>query len=251
MLKKTFVSSLYVIPATAAVLFFATNIWIPWYLITPPRSFGFIDMTEFTLAALMMILFSFLIPNKYEIELGLVNGCGTLKLALSKAFPVFVYSASTAMVFVAIYRYAPFDVEGVKTFLPITVPDDFRLYVFISVLVTALFFASLFFFMRVLLRNCYLPIFVDLTFLALMIFNSGSIKKGARDLRTCLFDPFITTYFVGNSLPNDISAQVERYSVIKNAWTYNRLIFLSFSLVLLAATLFLLRREKLHRGMGE
>ncbi len=251
MLKKTFVSSLYVIPATVAVLLFATHVWFPEYLITPPQLSGFADQIEFSTAMICVIFFSFILPNRFEIELGLVNGYGTLKLALTKALPVFVYTVAAALSFVAVYRYTPFDLDGYKTYIPIVVPDDWRVYVFLSVFVTALFFSTVCFFLRILMRNCYLPIIGDLLIISLLMNNSEGIRKGTSDIRTCLFDPFITTYFVGNSLPNDISAEVEGYAILKNAWTYNRLIFLALSAALIAATVFLLRREKLHRGTGE
>lgn len=251
MLKKAFVSSLYVIPMAVAVLLFATNVWFPGYLITPPQLTGFVDQIEFSTVMLSVVFFSFILPNKFEIELGLVNGYSTLKLALTKAIPVFIYIIAAEFSVIAIYRYTPFNLSGYKSYIPIVVPDDYRVYVFISAFVTALFFSSLCLFMRVLMRNCYLPIIGDLLVFSILTLNSEGIRKGTRDLKTCFFDPFITTYFVGNSNANQIASEVERYAFLKNAWTYNRLIFLALSAVIIAATVFLLRREKLHRGISE
>ena len=251
MLKKTFIRSLYVIPATAAVILFATYLWHPNYLITPPQLSGFAEQIEETVAVLMIVFYSFLLPNRFEIELGLVNGYGTLKLAASKAFPVFVYSVLTSFAAVAAYRYTPYDLKNYKSFLPIYVPDDFRIYVFISVFTVLLFFSSVYFFFRVLTRNCFIPVIIDLAVFSALWSISEGIRKGISDLRLSLVDPFITRYFVGNTVPNAYSEQMEGMSALKNAWTVNRLIFLILSLALLAATVFLLRREKLHKGVGE
>ena len=251
MLRKSFISSLYVIPATAAVILFATHMWTPGYLITPPELSGFEQQIEFSVAVLLILLFSFILPNKYEIELGLVNGYGTLKLALAKAVPVFVYALGTSLASVALYRYTPFDLSGYKSRIPVFVPDDFRVYSFLSVALIVIFFSSVYFFLRVLTRNCFLPIIADLAvFSALSSFSDG-IRKGINDLRLSVLDPFITTYFVGNAVPNGFADKYADLSALRNVWTVNRLIFLTLSVAFLAATIVLLRREKLHRGLGE
>ena len=251
MQKKSFIRSLYVIPVLAAVILFSTYLWSPDYLITPPEYSGFEDHIERTISIAIIAFYSLFLPNKFEIELGLVNGYGTLKLALTKVLPVFIYSMLASFAAVAVYRVKPFDILGAKSRIPIYVPEDFRLYTFFSVFVTLLFFSSVYFFIRVIFRNCYLPVITDLLIYSFFSPLSSSIQKGVIDIRVSIVDPFITTYFVGNTIPNEIAEKYQDLAILKNAWTVNRLIFLFLSLVLLAATIMLLRREKLHRGFGD
>ena len=251
MLKKSFISSLYVIPATLAVILFATHLWTPNYLITPPQLSGFESQIEGSVVILFIALYSFILPNRFEIELCLVNGYSTLKLALSKALPIFLYSTATALISVAFFKYKPFIDTQLKTLIPIYVPDNFRVYTFISIFVTVLFFSSFYFLVRVLTRNCYLPVIADLLVFTSLSSISEGIKKGITDIRVSLIDPFITTYFVGNTIPNNYAEKYRDLTIMKNAWTVNRIIFLALSFVFLMVTVFLLHREKLHRGLGE
>lgn len=251
MLKKSFLSSLYVIPTFVAVLFFATQVWVQEFLITPPQISGFSQQVEYTVSLLTVVFFSILLPNKFEIELGLVNGYGTMKLALTKALPVYVYAVVTAIAFVALYRYMPFDLDGFKTYLPIYVPDDFRIYVFISVFVTVTFFSSVYFFMRVLTRNCFLPVIADLLLVTVFMNITNGIRKGMTDAKMCLVDPFISTYFIGNTIPDRLFTEYKENAILKSAWTFNRLFFFILSLAFFAVTILLLRREKLHGGIGQ
>ena len=170
MLKKSFVRSLYIIPASAAVILFATFLWEPNYLITPPQLSGFEKQIETALPVLMIALYSFILPNKFEIELGLVNGYSTLKLVLTKAIPIFLYSILTSSFAIALYQYKRYDSNQFKSLIPIYVPEDnFKLYTYISVFVIILFFSALFLFMRVLTRNCFLPVITDLLFLSALL----------------------------------------------------------------------------------
>ncbi len=252
MIWKSFKSSLFIIPTAVALILFSTYLWNPSYLIAPPPFTGFAFQLEATLAVLLIVFYSFLLTSKYEIELGLVNGYGTLKLALTKALPILVYSTAVSFAAVLVYRYKPFDAETVsKIRIPIYVPDNYKIYLLFSVLVTVIFFSSLYFFIRVIMRNCFLPIIPDLLILSLFMGLNESVIKGIADIRMCLLDPFVSAYFVGNTVPNEIADKYPEMSLLKNAWTINRLIFFLLSLVLLAATIFLLRREKLHKGVAE
>ena len=251
MLKKSFISHLFVIPATAAVILFATFLWTPNYLITPPQLSGFESQIEKSIPVLLVAFYSFILPNKFEIELCLINGYGTLKLTVIKAVPVFVYTVLTTFTAVAVYRYTPYTSTEFKSLFPIFVPEKFRVYTFISVFLIILFFSSFFFFFRVLTRNCYIPVIADLIVISALSVISDGIQKGQTDVRMSLVDPFITTYFVGNTIPNEIAGKYRDLAILKNAWTINRLIFLILSLAFLAATVLLLRREKLHKGFGE
>ncbi|MBQ6263673.1 MAG: hypothetical protein IJK58_09185 [Clostridia bacterium] len=252
MLKKSFKSSLYVIPAALAVILFSTYLWSPSWLIAPPPYTGFVFQLESALAVLLIAFYSFILTNKYEIELGLVNGYGTLKLALIKALPVFVCSAAVTLAAILAYRYEPFDTGAISNIrIPIYVPDDYRIYMLISAFVTVIFFSSLYFLIRVILRNCFLPIIPDLLIVTVFGGLNEKILKGIADIRMCLLDPFITSYFVGNAVPNEIANKYPEMNLLRNAWTFNRLFFLTLSVAFLAATIVLLRREKLHRGFGE
>ncbi len=251
MIKKSFVSSLYVIPVTFAVILFATFLWNPNYLITPPQLSGFEQQIEMAISVLLIALYSFILPNKFEIELGIVNGYSTLKLTIIKVLPILLYTIITSSISIAIYQYVPFNLTEYKSIIPLYVPDNFKLYTFVSVFVTILFFSSIYFFMRVLTRNCYLPVIIDLLIFSALSSVSEGVRKGLTDLRVCLVDPFISIYFIGNTIPNEFSEKYLELSLMRNAWTINRIIFLTFSVVLLAVTVFLLRREKLHRGITE
>ena len=122
---------------------------------------------------------------------------------------------------------------------------------FISMAVTLLFFFALICFVRVLSRNCYVPILIGL-FVHLTAENTcKSIQAGGTAVKNCIFDPFISVYFMGDDIPNLIVEQHPQLGVKHNAWTYNRLIFFGISVVLLVATYIMLRREKLHRGFGD
>ena len=252
MIWKSFKSSLFIIPTAVALILFSTYLWNPSYLIAPPPFTGFAFQIEATLAVLLIVFYSFLLTSKYEIELGLVNGYGTLKLALTKALPIFVYSTAVSLAAVLVYRYKPFDAETIsKIRIPIYVPDNYRICLLFSVLITVLFFSSLYFFIRVIMRNCFLPIIPDLFIVTLSYGLSERIIQGTADIRLSLLDPFITSYFVGNTIPNDIADKYTEMYLLRNAWIVNRLMFFFLSLALLSATVFLLRREKLHKGLGE
>ena len=252
MLRKTFKSSLYVVPITVVTILFATHFWIPNYLIAPPPYSGFAYQLESSIAILLIVFYTFLLTNRFEIELGLVNGYCTLKLATMKVIPVYIYSIVTVLMTIPLYQYKAFDVEsGYSARIPISVPDNHRTYMLISILVTVTFFSSLYFFIRVLMRNCYLPVIPDLLLVTLFFGLNERIIKGYSDIRMSLVDPFISSYFMGNSVPNKIAEKYPEMFLLRNAWTNNRIIFLSFSLLLLVSTVFLLRREKLHRGIGD
>ena len=73
--------------------------------------------------------------------------------------------------------------------------------------------------------------------------NNQHIRFGMTGLNRTLIDPFISSYFIGDTVPNQLG--------IPYMWTLNRLLFLALSVVLFTATYLLLRRETLHRHIGE
>ena len=70
------------------------------------------------------------------------------------------------------------------------------------------------------------------------------IHSGSEDIRHCLYDPFISNYFMGDTV-------LTEYYRVGPLWTYNRLLFFGLAVVMLVATFFLLRREKLHQGFND
>jgi len=236
--------------AVTLLLVYFTYLYLEGPLIVPPKEYGFIDRTELRITAIMIPIFAFLLPNKFEIELSLTCGMRTTKLFFSKAVTSFIYTAIPAFVFVFLYRYVPYDGKNPWVYA-IYVPEDYRIYMVISMAVTLLFFFSLICFVRVLSRNCYIPILIGLFTHLTAENNCKDIQAGDIPVKNCIFDPFISVYFMGDDIPNLIAEQHPGLGVIHNAWTYNRLIFFGISVVLLIATYFMLRREKLHRGFGD
>jgi hypothetical protein len=93
-------------------------------------------------------------------------------------------------------------------------------------------------------KNCYAP--VGLGILVYTIFNTlnTNIHTGYEDIRKCLFDPFLSNYFLGDEV------LVNGYKV-GPLWTYNRILFLGLAVFMLVITYVLLRREKLHQGFND
>lgn len=218
-------------------------------LIVPPRLLGFMDRTELSIAVLIIPLVAFILPNKFEIELSLTCGMKTTTLFFTKVLPMFLYTIIPALAFVLLYRYVPYD-GSERAVIGIYIPDNYKLYVMLSAFVTVLFFFSLICFLRVISRNCYVPILMGLG-IHLFFQNNCKSIQGGTNIKRCIFDPFISVYILGDTVPGNIAAYHPEMGVSAHAWTYNRLIFLGISIVLLAATYLLLRREKLHKGFGE
>ncbi len=251
MFIRSFFKSYYYFLITIVFLLFSTYVWEPQYLIVPAGLKGFVNNLEVTLPVLLLIIYSFLLHNTYEIELSLVCGVKTTILTLSKVVPLFLYTFVSAVLMVLLYRYIPFKTDGYPIDIPIHIPDNYKLYLIISVFVTVIFFSALFLFIRILVRNCYIPIgvgfFIYFTFSNLNI----SIHEGAKDIRLCIIDPFISTYFIGDTVPNAYAKQHFRFEIMKNAWTCNRLLFLAVAIILIWSSYVLLHRENLHKDFGD
>ena len=250
MLTRSFKRSLLFLPITLAFLLFSSYIWVPGWLITPYELVGFFDNVEMALPTLLIAFCCFILPNKYEIELSLVCGTSSAKLFFSKALPVFVYTMVPTFVILFLYRYTPYNGDY-KPRIPIYIPENFKLYAAVSLFVTVFFFFSMFVFFRVLMRNCYAPIFICLFANKYFYDMSKQIQKGATDIKQSIVNPFISNYILGDEVPNAYAAQVEGMEIMRNAWTYNRILFFALGVVLLLATYLLLRREKLHKGFGD
>lgn len=250
MLSRSLKKSTWLMLICIGFLLFSSYIWYPGHLITPYQLVGFFDNVEMAVPTVLIAFCCFILPNKYEIELSLVCGTSTPKLFFSKAIPVFLYTLIPTYVIIALYKYIPYDGEF-KPKIPIFVPENFKAYAAVSLFVTVFFFFALFCFFRVILRNCYVPIFLCM-FVNSYFYNlSKQIQKGITDIRQSLINPFVSSYLLGDAVPNAYAEQVEGMEIMKNAWTYNRIGFFVLGVVLLFVTYLLLRREKLHKGFGD
>ena len=226
------------------LLAFSCTVWNPHHLIVALPDHGFIDSTEFFVPFLLLLPISFLLYDNYEIELGLTCGVKTTKLLFTKFIVILLFAITAAFCMVALFEYEPYVPQQSKIIIPIHIPENFKVYMFISAFVTTVFFASLFLFMRVAIKNCYAP--VGLGVLVYTVFNGFNydIHSGYTDIRKCLFDPFLSNYFMGDTV-------LTEYYRVGPLWTYNRLLFFGLAVVMLVATFFLLRREKLHQGFND
>ena len=251
MLKRSLKEYLFLIPPAIAFLLFSTNVWNPQPVIVPLPLRGFVGLTENVIPFLLLLFYAFLLHDSYEIELGLVCGVKTTKLAFTKAIPIFLYIFVTMLAIILCHRYEPYTSTQYRIRIAIYVPENYKLYLLVSAFVTVLFFSALFFFLRVLSRNCYVPIGVGL----FIWFAFETLNTDVRETNTSitwrLWDPFISNYFIGNTVPNRIAEELPDLSSVANVWTHNRLLFFGLSVALLVATWLLLRREKLHEGLGD
>jgi len=247
---RSFKKNIFFIFIVAVVLLFTSRVWEAQPLIAHLPSMGFIDFTECMVIFLPMIPISFLLHDTYEIELGLVCGVKTAKLMLSKFFSFYLYTLLVGSVFVLLYKYSPFEVtSGTRVVIPIHVPEDHKVYMLISMFVTVSFFCALFLLVRVATRNCYAPVAVGFFVQAIFSGANEAIHSGSTDIRNSFFDPFISNYFIGNTIPNKY-AEAGIWQM-RNMWTYNRIFFFALACVMFAVTYILLRREKLHEGYGD
>lgn len=247
MVKRAFVRSL--------PLFFAVWMFLLHTFALPHNAFRFIDGTEIVLSILMIPLCAFILYEKTEIELALVSGMGTSRLFFTKLVPLITYTVIPTVAFAFIFKSDTMDElsPGLVTMekIPEYVPDNYRILTAVSVAVTVLFFFSLYALVRVVTRSSYLPILICFGLAVGIRSFSASIQAMRLPLTYSLFDPFISTYFIGNTVPDTYAEKFPELAVMANAWTYNRVLFAALSLLILFVTHLILRREKLHRGFGE
>lgn len=231
----------YLVAAVILLVMF-TRVWEPQPLLTPEPWSSFLKNCERMLPLLLLIPISFLLSNDYEIELGLVCGVRNAKLMLAKFVPIVCYTLLGMATVILLYRYIPFEQMNLTNFqevIELLVPSTYRLYMLVSGMVTLVFFAALFLFIRVVCRNVYLPVGIGMFLCTVFDSFNSSIGLGQTDIRFSLFDPFISTYFLGNAAP-------QQYA-LGDVWTYNRLLFFTLAILLLAASYAILRRDGLHR----
>ena len=239
-LKKYAYLPLIIVP----VYLIITQVWGASPAIKPYPMLGFVGNIEQTLPLLLLIPLAFLLPDTYEIELSMVSGTRTSRLVQANVLAMLTHFFASVYLFVLLFRhedYVPNEYEEIL--IPIHVPDNYHLLILLSSGVTLLFFASLFLFARVALRNCYIPVGIGL--LSHVIFKTltDDIQKQSLPLGWAIFDPFVSSYLLGNEVPRSYD--------LPPIWTLNRLIFFILSLILLIATHLLLRHEKLHESLGD
>ena len=89
----------------------------------------------------------------------LVSGVRTSRLLINKLAPLLLYGAFSVLVMILLVRDEPFvETEQMRALITIAVPDNYKLLLAVSAVVTMLFFASVVVFFRVLTRNCYAPV---------------------------------------------------------------------------------------------
>ena len=239
-LKKYAYLPLVIVP----IYLIITQVWGASPAIKPYPMLGFAGNIEQTLPLLLLIPLAFLLPDSYEIELSMVSGTRTSRLVQANVLAMLTHFFVSVYLFVLLFRhedYVPSEYEEIL--IPIHVPDNYHLLLLLSSGVTLLFFASLFLFVRVALRNCYIPVGIGL--LSHVVFKTltDDIQKLSIPLGWAVFDPFISTYFIGNG--------VARKEGLGRIWTHNRILFFFLSLVLFGESYLLLRREKLHENLGD
>ncbi len=235
------------------LLLFTSRVWQPQSVICPLPLNSFSDYVENPTVLTVLVLVSFLLHDNYEIELALVCGVKTSRLTIMKFLPVLIYSLIPSALIYLLHRYIPFENTNgqYKIRIPIHVPDNYKIYLIISLIITVLFFASLFLFIRVLTRNCYITVGIGLFISVIFDSMNQGIRGRSSHIGLSLFDPYISSYFIGDTVPKWFQESFSDLTYMSHAWTVNRLIFFAASLILFTASYFLLRREKLHEGFGE
>lgn len=226
-------------------VFAASHVWADFPLIAVPPEIGFCNQFEPLLPPLLLLPIAFLLYDRYEITLGLVCGAKTSRMMFAGWSAYTLYAALGAW---AVLACNPYSESGLLTkeafIIPLYVPAHYKLYLSASAVVTLLFFASLFLFLRVALKNCYAPMGLGFAAYLYLFYQNASIRNGETDIRMCLFDPFLSDYVLGDTV------LVGHYGLMP-LWTCNRLLFFALAAVMLAASYALLRGEKLHQGFSD
>ncbi len=220
-----------------------------------PDAYKFIDCTETMFYILLIPLCAFILYDKTEIELALVSGTRTTTLFFTKLIPLVTYTLIPSVFFALIFRsdtLAEVDPGRVTLkSIPEYVPENYKLLTVISLVITVLFFYGLYSFIRVITRNCYIPLIACFGIGIGLRGFSAAIVAMRTPLTASLFDPFINSYFIGNAVPNVYAEKFPELASMTNIWTYNRLLFVGISALIYLITYLILRREKLHCGIGE
>ncbi|MBQ8696852.1 MAG: hypothetical protein IJ519_03940 [Clostridia bacterium] len=229
-----------------AILWYSCRVWEPSCPILPYPLKGFVDMSELIMPLLAVIPMTFILNNNYEIELSLTCGVSTAKLLFTEYLTTLIYTLLPLYAVIALHQYKEYFPEPAdKVVIPIVIPENYKVYMLISVTVTVLFVTSLSVLLRVLMRNCFTPVVLSIFIHELIEHNNIQLHTGKADIRGARYDLYLSNYFLGDGVP-------ESYGIegMEGLWTCNRLIFFGISLMMLFITYLLLRREKLHESYG-
>ena len=219
------------------------------------NAYRFIDSTEMLFPILLIPVCAFILYDRTEIELALVSGTKTTRLFFTKIIPLVTYTLIPSVFFALLFSsdsYGEVDPGRVTLkSIPEFVPVNYKLLTVISLVITVVFFFALYSLIRVITRNCYIPILVCFGLSVGLRSFSAAIVAMRVPLMTCLIDPFINSYFIGNSVPNVYAEKFPELELMTNVWTCNRLLFIGISAAIFFITYLILRREKLHCGIGE
>ena len=219
------------------------------------NAYKFIASTEMIFPILLVLVCSFILYDKTEIELALVNGTKTTKLFFIHLAPFVTYTLIPSVAFAFIFKSSTdgeLDPTSVTMqIIPEHVPENYKLLMIVSLVITIVFFYALYSLIRVITRNCYIPILLGFGVSTAVTSFSASIQAMSIPMTASLFDPLINTYFIGNTVPNAYAEKFPELSGMVHMWTYNRLFFVFLSALIYFITYLILRREKLHCGIGE
>lgn len=237
-----------------AILLVTTQVWNEQWVLTVPGVTCFFSTSELIAPFIVLLPISFLLYDNYEIELALINGVTTMKLMLYKFFASVIATLLPLLAVTAVLRKGYYWYREEEVTIPIEVPDQYRVYLLISAFVTVLFFASLFLFLRVVLRNCYAPVGLGILVYSLFLTRNSSVHYLSVPFKSALFDPFITRYLIGDKVANEgftVPSTGQIIDAVPHLWTCNRLLFLGIAVILIIVSCLLLRRETLHESFGD
>lgn len=241
--------------AASALLLLMVKPWKEhWILTAAGNNGGIFYSTEFIIPFVVLMPVSFLLYNNYEIELAMINGVSTAKIMFCKFFACIVTTMLPLLIVILPLREKYYYIAPEKITIPLHIPQNYKVYLLISAFVTVLFLASLFLLIRVVLRNCYVPVGLAILVFSLFSTRNTNISFLTVPFENALFDPFITRYLIGDTVANEgftVLATGEVVPPFPHLWTYNRLLFLGIALLLIGISYLLLRREQLHESFGD
>ena len=219
------------------------------------NAYKFINAAEMVFPILLILVASFVLYDKNEIELALVNGTKTTKLFFTHLVPFITYTMLPSVIFALIFKShtdGEFDPSSVTMMsIPEYIPDNYKLLMTVSLVITIVFFYALYSLIRVITRNCFIPMFLGFGLVTVFTGFSAAVQAMKIPMTCSFFDPLINSYFIGDTIPNAYAEKYPELVGMAQIWTYNRLFFVFLSALLFFITYLILRREKLHCGIGE
>lgn len=227
-----------------ALFLFSTNIWTPSYLIVPLPFKGIVDLIETITPLLTLLPLSFVLHDSYEIELGLTCGLRTERLMMCQYIPILLYTLVNILLMILCYQHRPFSLfNEYPAFVPINIPNAYKTYLIISATTTAIFFSALQVLIRVVCKNSYVAVSINICVYLLFLTQNFSLRQGRFAIHRAILDPFISTYFLGDSVPLELG--------LGKVWTTNRVLYVTLSFFFFFISCWLLRREKTHEDSEE